>query len=243
MSDAMDELSNRADANPGESLDLSSTQVQDIRTEGIVLRVYPLTETSLIAHWITREYGRVSTVAKGARRMKSPFRGKLDLFFLADFSFRRSRHSDLHTLKEVRLINMHPDLRRDLKHLEQASYCGSLLDMALEPHFPMPEAFELLHSLLSWLSKEPARPMTVFTFEIKLLGILGFEPPLDQSPLNEGSRHLLRQCQTGSWTDQAILRPSRSQHREIGDFLALLIKNSTNWIPKGRTTAVEWQDF
>src|SRR5258706_432091 len=52
----------------------------DERAQGIALRVYPLTETSLIIRWLTREIGRISTVAKGARRAKSPFRGKLDLF-------------------------------------------------------------------------------------------------------------------------------------------------------------------
>jgi len=48
----------------------------DERAQGLVLRVYPLTETSLIVRWLTRELGRISTVAKGARRPKSPFRGK-----------------------------------------------------------------------------------------------------------------------------------------------------------------------
>ena len=45
------------------------------RATGIVLRTYPLTETSLIIHWLTAELGRLATVAKGARRPKSPFRG------------------------------------------------------------------------------------------------------------------------------------------------------------------------
>ena len=58
---------------------------------GLVLRTRPLTETSLIVHWLTPQSGRIATVAKGARRPKSPFRGKLDLFYLADFSFVRSR--------------------------------------------------------------------------------------------------------------------------------------------------------
>jgi DNA repair protein RecO (recombination protein O) len=75
----------------------------DERAQGLVLRVYPLTETSLIVHWLTRDQGRLATVAKGARRPKSPFRGKLDLFYMADFSFGRSRRSELHTLREVSL--------------------------------------------------------------------------------------------------------------------------------------------
>ena len=66
---------------------------------GIILRTRPLTDTSLIVRWLTPNFGRMATVAKGARRLKSPFLGKLDLFYLADFSFSRSRHSDLHILR------------------------------------------------------------------------------------------------------------------------------------------------
>ena len=42
-------------------------------TTGLVLRTRPLTETSLIVHWLTREFGRLATVAKGARRPNHPF--------------------------------------------------------------------------------------------------------------------------------------------------------------------------
>jgi recombinational DNA repair protein (RecF pathway) len=48
---------------------------------GLVMRTRPLTETSLIVHWLTPTLGRLATVAKGARRANSPFRGKLDLFY------------------------------------------------------------------------------------------------------------------------------------------------------------------
>ena len=40
---------------------------------GMILRTRPLTETSLIVHWLTPDFGRIATVAKGARRPKSPF--------------------------------------------------------------------------------------------------------------------------------------------------------------------------
>src|SRR5512133_2847716 len=93
---------------------------------GLVLRTRPLTETSLIIHWLTPSLGRLATVAKGARRAKSPFRGKWDLFYLADFSFSRSRRSELHILREVSLRETHSRLREDLGLLQQASYCAAL---------------------------------------------------------------------------------------------------------------------
>ena len=80
---------------------------------GLILRTRPLTETSLIVHWLTPDFGRIATVAKGARRAQSPFLGKLDIFYLADFSFNRSRRSDLHTLREVSLRETHGALRQD----------------------------------------------------------------------------------------------------------------------------------
>ena len=105
---------------------------------GLVLRTRPLTETSLIVHWLTPTLGRLATVAKGARRAKSPFRGKLDLFYLADFSFSRSRRSELHTLREVSLRETHSGLREDLGLLQQASYCAALVEQATETETPLP---------------------------------------------------------------------------------------------------------
>ncbi|MGI8966741.1 MAG: DNA repair protein RecO, partial [Limisphaerales bacterium] len=52
--------------------------MSDERARGLIIRVRPLTETSFIICWLTPNFGRISTVAKGARRSKSPFRGKLD---------------------------------------------------------------------------------------------------------------------------------------------------------------------
>ena len=86
-------------------------------THGIILRTRPLTESSLIVHWLTPDLGRIATVAKGARRPKSPFAGKLDLFYAADFSFSRSRRSDLHTLREASLRETHGAIREDILKL------------------------------------------------------------------------------------------------------------------------------
>ena len=118
------------------------------RTTGLVLRTRPLTETSLIAHWITPDFGRVATVAKGARRPASPFRGKLDIFYLAEFSFQRSRRSDLHTLREVSLRQTYPRLREDYARLRQAAYGALLVEQMTETETPLPAIHDLLIQLL-----------------------------------------------------------------------------------------------
>ena len=127
---------------------------------GLVLRTRPLTETSLIVHWLTPALGRLATVAKGARRAKSPFRGKLDLFYLADFSFSRSRRSELHTLREVSLRETHSGLREDLGLLQQASYCAALVEQATETETPLGGVFELMIGLLGQLVAGPRHSNT-----------------------------------------------------------------------------------
>ena len=108
---------------------------------GLILRVRPLTETSLIIHWLTPELGRIATVAKGARRPKSTFAGRLDLFYSADFSFSRSRSSSLHNLREVKLRETHGAIRADMTKLQQAGYAAAFIEQATETDTPLPEVF------------------------------------------------------------------------------------------------------
>jgi hypothetical protein len=94
---------------------------------GIILRIWPLGDTSVVVHWLTAEFGRMATVAKGARGQKSTFTGKLDLCYAAEFSFRRSRRGDLHALAEVVVTNNHAAMRRDLDSLEILAHAVSCI--------------------------------------------------------------------------------------------------------------------
>lgn len=150
------------------------------KTRGLILRVLPLTESSLIVDWLTADFGRISTAAKGARRPKSPFRGKLDLFYLADFTFVRSARSELHTLREVELRETHPALRTNVHSLQQAAYCARLLVQATEKETPLPGLFELLLGTIQQIALAPPKTETILAFEVKLLAELGLAPDLPQ---------------------------------------------------------------
>src|SRR5205085_327358 len=130
------------------------------------------TETSLIIHWLTADLGRLSTVAKGARRPNSPFRGKLDLFYLADFNFVRSRRSELHTLREVGLKNSRKAIREDFELLQQASYAAALVEQATEIETPLPAVFCLMNTFLAQLESRSPGPALIFAFELQLLNEL-----------------------------------------------------------------------
>lgn len=151
------------------------------RSEGIVLRTRPLTDTSLVVQWLTPDLGRIATVAKGARRPKSPFAGKLDLCFEARFLFMRSRRSELHTLREIVVADTHSALRKDFALLHQAAYFTILLEQGTERETPLPELHALLADYLRNLPKAECRPEAMFAFEFQFLSILGLEPAIQPS--------------------------------------------------------------
>lgn len=208
------------------------------RATGVVLRTRPLTDTSLIVQWLTREAGRVATVARGARRAKSPFRGQIDLFYLAELSFARSSRSELHPLREVRLVESHARLRADLAWVRQASYCAALVEQSTEAEAPVPGAFDQLCGFLDHLPLQPARPQAIFAFEIKWLEELGLKPKLEESSLTPGARQVLETLLRSDWPGVFRLRLSDAQTSEINRFLHGFLIYHLERIPQGRNAAV-----
>ena len=205
------------------------------RTQGLILRTRPLTETSLIVQWLAPDAGRIATVAKGARRPNSPFRGKLDLFYLADFSFSRSRRSDLHTLREVVLRETHSPLRQELGYLQQASYCAALIEQTTETETPLPAVFKLMTELLNHLPTRPPQAATTFAFEIKLLVELGLKPDLSECKLTPGAKQIISALSTHDWAAVSRLKLSEAQVVELRQFLQGFLIFHLGKIPKGRT--------
>ncbi len=201
---------------------------------GLILRTRPLTETSLIVNWLTPGFGRISTVAKGARRPKSPFAGKLDLFYEADFSFTRSRRSELHTLREVGLRETRSELRRELGRLQQAGYAALLIEQTTETDTPVAEVFDLARGFLNHLAKQPPLPRGIYAFELKLLNLLGLKPDLARGHLSEATRGIVNGLIELDWPAIAELEASAAQARELRQFLHGFLIFHLGKIPKGR---------
>jgi DNA repair protein RecO (recombination protein O) len=153
-------------------------------TPAILLRKIRLTETSLITCWLTPEFGRIKTVAKGALRPKNRLAGILDLFHLCEIQFQPARSGDLHTLREANLSESFPGLRTDYARVALASYATELLERATESETPVPELFDLLLRALRFLSATPASRRALYHFEselARLLGIASENTPAEQS--------------------------------------------------------------
>jgi DNA repair protein RecO (recombination protein O) len=142
-------------------------------TPAILLRRTRLSDTSWIVTWLTQTEGRLKTAAKGARRPRSPFAGKLDLFFLEDISYTPSRKSDLHALREVVLIEPFDGLRADFLRTQMAAYFVELIELVTEAEHPVPELFDLLLRALRFLDTGQPALRVLLHFESELVRLLG----------------------------------------------------------------------
>jgi len=210
----------------------------DEKATGLVLRTRPLTETSLIVHWLTAEHGRLATVAKGAHRPKSPFRGKLDLFFLAELVFVRSRRSELHVLREVTVRDTHASLRTDLASLQRAAYGVQLVELLTESDTPLPGLFQLFREWLGILPRQPESPLPVLALEIKCLADAGLAPDAARGAISAGAREIVRLCGSADWERLASLRASPAQLSELRQFLHGFLQYHLGKVPPARAKAV-----
>ena len=205
---------------------------------GLILRTRPLTETSLIVNWLTPDLGRISTVAKGARRPKSTFAGKLDLFYAADFSFSRSRSSELHNLREVKLQETHGAIREDLLKLQQAAYAANFIVQATETQAPLPEIFELLQNFIRHLCTQPMGATDIFIFELKLLHELGLAPDWQDARLTPGAKKIVELWLRDEAKAVSQLKLSQSQIEEIKHWLHGFLIFNLGKLPRGREAAL-----
>lgn len=142
--------------------------------EAILLRRARFGESSYVLVWLSPAHGKIRTAARGTARRESNLRGRLDLFYHAEIQFAAARKSDLHALRELRLVETWEGLRGHYGRLLAASYFAELCDLLSEPAHAAPELFDLLRRALGHLCGcDPSRRSVEF-FESETCRLLGF---------------------------------------------------------------------
>ena len=155
-----------------------------IKTEAVVLRSIRYGEADRIVHLYSATRGRIGAIAKGSRRPKSRFGGRLEPFFRLDLLLHEGR-SDLCTVTGASTLDGYPDLRSDGPGLGAAARaCDAVLRLldSVEPNRP---AYNLLCRYLALLDEdargEGARHdlrAVGLAFRLKLALAAGFSPEL-----------------------------------------------------------------
>ncbi|HEY3332982.1 MAG TPA: DNA repair protein RecO [Capsulimonadaceae bacterium] len=188
-------------------------------TMGIVLRRMAFGETDNILTIYTRDRGRVSAIAKGARKAGSRLTGASEVLTCANFGLATGK--SLHVLQQAEVKNSFPALRKDLMRLAHGQYMAELLSHFVAEDDPQPDLFTLLRSTLLLLERIADPEMASRWFELRLMERIGYAPDLETCAVcgepvpgpstDAADRFALSAAQGG------VLCPYHARPREIDD--------------------------
>jgi DNA repair protein RecO (recombination protein O) len=157
-----------------------------IKTEAIVLRSIRYGEADRILHLYTAARGRLNAIAKGSRRPRSRFGGRLEPFFRLDMVLYEGR-GELLTVTGADTVAAHPRLRSSAPALGAAARASDAVLRLLDSSEPNPAAYNLLCRYLTLLEGDGERERaldgaaglaTALAFRLKLVLAAGFAPEL-----------------------------------------------------------------
>ncbi len=112
------------------------------KTEGIVIRMADFSETSRVVEFFTRDFGKISVLAKGAKRLKSSFEAALDLLTRCQIVFLHKSTNSLDILTEAKLVSRFRPGARDVNGHYAGLYVAELLHLCSEPFDPHPPWYD-----------------------------------------------------------------------------------------------------
>ncbi len=159
------------------------------KTEAIVIRRVNLGEADRLVTLFCRDHGKVSAAAKGARKPKSRFAGRLELFSHVRMLLAVGRTLDV--VSQVEVVDAFAGLRTDLDRLGHASFAAELVDRATADRESAPEIFKSLRTALELMQTlDPESVALWFTGQVLVHS--GYGPVTDHcqvcgAPVREGA--------------------------------------------------------
>jgi DNA repair protein RecO (recombination protein O) len=146
------------------------------RVEGIVIRSMDYGEGNKIISLYTKQYGKVSVMARGVKKMKSRHSAITQLFTYGEFAYFKS--GQMGTLNDGEIVRSHHRLREDLHMAAYAAYLAELVDRMTEENDGSAYLFEQLNAGLDAMEDGKDAQITAHIFEMKMLSFAGYSPVL-----------------------------------------------------------------
>ncbi len=148
-----------------------------VEVEGIIIGEKPYSETSKLLTVLTREYGLISLMAKGAKRVKSDLRIFTEKLTYAKFNILYKKDK-ISTLVSATIIEQLKSIKTDINKISYASYILELAEQISKEHFNS-KLYDLVIAAIKKINEDydPASIMNIV--ELKLLDFLGVMPVID----------------------------------------------------------------
>ncbi len=157
-----------------------------------MLRSLRYAEADRILHLYTPDRGRIGAIAKGVRRTRSRFGGRLEPFFRVRLVLYEGR-GELLTVTAAETIEPHARLREDAAGLDSAARACDAVGRIFETTEPHVAVYNLLCNQLSLLDSDPvhATHANALAFRMKLLIAAGLTPQLAACAACGEAEHLV----------------------------------------------------
>ncbi len=155
----------------------------DFSTDAILLRKIEYGDHDLIITFLTRDKGKISVMAKNAKKSVRRFSGAMDLFSVNHIqcAFPKKNRDAMINLCQTVLENGFSHIRYDVVNTAYASYWTEIVTQWLEERKAQPDIFELLYTALEMVDDGFIRTEVIsLLFQIRFMRLSGFSPGLDQ---------------------------------------------------------------
>lgn len=196
-------------------------------TEAFALNRRDLRETSVLATFYSKDFGKIKGVLKGIRAERSRYGSQAELFGLNKIVFYEKTKSEFNNITQCDLIDGFFGIRKDLSALAHATYLVELVDAMTEPNEKNAEVYELLYRSFKLLSAGEDTNKIARIFEVRFLSSLGFAPSEDPRTqmVRKGTMQTLNHLQSARLDALLKFKISKSIEEELGILVDKLLES------------------
>ncbi|MDL2275662.1 DNA repair protein RecO [Desulfosarcina sp. OttesenSCG-928-G10] len=152
-----------------------------VTTPAILLRRIEFGEADLVVTLFTPDQGKISAVAKSAKKSVKRFPGVLELFSRIEVVLSQGRGKGMPILQEASLEEPFFRIRESMIKTAYASYWLEIVYLWMAENVPQTELYHLINHVLARLNtgESPVEVLSLL-FQMRFLGLSGFRPNLNQ---------------------------------------------------------------
>jgi len=147
------------------------------KTEGIVLKSIEYQEADKIVTIYTKDYGKITAIAKGVRKTKSKFGSSLEILTYSIFLFYKGRNLDI--VSQTEILESFFSTSKEVIKFAFAANCVEVVNRLTEEREINIGLFNLLKEVLHYLRESNDPKLLSLSFKWQTMSILGYRPSLN----------------------------------------------------------------
>jgi len=148
---------------------------KSLKTLGVVIKRRKFSEADKILTIFTHDFGKITAISKGVRKIKSKMAGSLEPFNLVNFNLYHGQ--TFFTITGAQVEESYENIGKNLKKTSRAFYLGELIDKFFEQEEKSKRGFEIFLEALRYLDEDDDE-LVIRIFELKIIEESGFRPEI-----------------------------------------------------------------